>query len=274
MNASERRNNVTSVPGSSRSSLRSAYDDVHQYIDIAGFASLDELAQNLNISEMTVRRQLTRLEEEGIVVRIRAGAIRATLGRGADRAFSQKLYLNMEEKKTIANYSTTLVEYGQTIFIDNGSTCYYLSKCLPTDKQLTVITHSQIIVDVLRENPGVRVICPGGELDSAINIFAGPHTERVLDSFIADLAFFTTDGLDLTRGTQENSLVQTPIKATMNRNARDSYLVADSSKLNCRSYFTGTPLEDLRHVITTSRAETEHVNALKRVGIAVTVTPI
>jgi DeoR family transcriptional regulator, fructose operon transcriptional repressor len=244
---------------------------VLHYVEIAGFASLDELSRNLNISEMTVRRQLARLEEEGIVVRIRAGAIRTTRVQGADQAFSQKLSQNKEEKKAIAKYAATLVEYGQTIFIDTGSTCYYLAKRLPADKQLTVITHSLIIVNVLRDNPGVRVICPGGELDSALNIFAGPHTERLLDSFNADLAFVATDGLDLERGTQENSLVQTPIKATMNRNARTSLLVTDSSKLNCRSYFTGTPLKDLRHIVTTSRARPEHVDALKSAGIEVTI---
>ncbi len=257
-----------------RASTRTAYEDVYRYIEVAGFASLEELSRNLQISEMTVRRQLSRLEKEGTVVRIRAGAVRTTQAQGADQAFSQKLSQNKEEKKAIAKYAATLVDYGQTLFIDTGSTCYYLAKRLPTDKQLTVITHSLIIVNALRDNPGVRVICPGGELDSALNIFAGPHTERLLNSFNADLAFVATDGLDLERGTQENSLVQTPIKATMNKNARTSYLVTDSSKLNYRSYFTGTPLKDLHHIVTTSRAEPEYLEALRNAGVEVTAIPL
>lgn len=274
MSASEQKEPAEKTPGGGRASSRSAYNDVLHYIEIAGFAGLEELSRNLSISEMTVRRQLARLEEEGVVVRIRAGAIMTSRVQGADKAFSRKLSQNKEEKKAIAKYAAALVEYGQTLFIDTGSTCYYLAKGLPTDKQLTVITHSLIIVNVLRDNPGVRVICPGGELDSALNIFAGPHTERLLDSFNADLAFVATDGLDLERGTQENSLVQTPIKATMNRNARTSLLVTDSSKLNCRSYFTGTPLKDLRHIVTTSRAKPEYVDTLRNAGIEVTIIPL
>lgn len=251
--------------------MKTSYEEILEYIEIAGFASLNELSEQLGVSEMTVRRHLARLEEQGSVARIRAGAVRTNHVQGADQAFSQKLWKYREEKMAIARHAASLLSYGQTVFVDTGSTCFYLARSFPIDKQLTVITHSLIIVNALRGNPGVRVICPGGELDSALHVFAGPHAERLLDSFTADIAFVATDGIDLARGTQEDNLVQIPLKSTMNRNARESYLLADSSKLSFRSYFTGTPLSDLAHVITTSKANAEHVVALRDAGIEVTV---
>ncbi len=245
------------------------------YIEMSGgFASVEDIARVMDVSVMTVRRHLTELEEQGSIARVRAGAIRTHQLREGDEDFTASLKHYEDEKRAIARHAVGLVSSRQTLFLDTGSTCYYVAKYLPEDKSITVITYSLDIVSALRNRRGIRVICPGGELDSILNVFAGPQAEQTLGSFAADISLLGVGAVDLSAGTQENTIVQIPLKTLMAKNSRTSYLLADSSKLGKRSYFSAIPLAELSHVITTTAAEAAHVEALRRAGIEVTQASI
>ena len=254
-------------------------DDVQQsildYIEMSGgFASVKGLAMEMNVSVMTIRRHLMQLEERGSIARVRAGAIRTHDLREGDDDLSVALRHFEEEKREIAHHAINLIKSRQTIFLDTGSTCYYVAKYLPEDRSLNVITYSLDIVSALRNRRGVRVICPGGELDSTLNVFAGPHAEGVLSSFIADIALLGVGGIEPELGTQENTLVQIPLKKTMARNSKESYILADSSKLGHRSYFTGIPIGELDRIVTTNAGDERQIQLLRAAGLIVTVVPV
>jgi DeoR/GlpR family transcriptional regulator of sugar metabolism len=239
-----------------------------------GFASVKTLADEMSVSEMTIRRYLLILEKRGSIARVSAGAVRQHNLREGDDDLIVALRHFEKEKRAIAAYAATLVENRQLIFLDTGSTCYHVATNLPMDCRLTVITYSLDIVSALRHRRDIRVICPGGELDSTLNVFAGPHAEQTLSSFTADLALLGAGGIDPGLGTQENTLVQIPLKRIMSRNSNNSYLLLDSSKLGHRSYFSGTPVSEIRNIITTTAADSVQLSYLKAAGIAVTSVPV
>jgi DeoR/GlpR family transcriptional regulator of sugar metabolism len=251
--------------------LRSILD----YMEMSGgFASVKTLADEMGVSEMTIRRYLAKLEGNGSVARVSSGAVRTHQLREGDQDFKAALQHYEQEKRAIASHAVSLLNKRQIIFLDTGSTCYYVARYLPEDASITVITYSLDIVSALRNRKGIRVINPGGELDSTLNVLAGPQAEQVLSSFNADIAFLGVGGIDPRLGTQENTLVQIPLKRTMARNSTHSYVLADSSKLGHRSYFTGTPLTELREVITTTAADPKQVQMVRDAGVIVTTVSL
>lgn len=245
------------------------------YLEMTGgFATVRTLADELNVSEMTIRRYLIRLEENGSVARVTSGAIRTHQLREGDKGFQAALQHFEREKRAIATHAVSLLNERNTIFLDTGSTCYYVARYLPEDTDITVITYSLDIVSALRNRKGIRVVCPGGELDGTLNVLAGPQAEQVLSSFTADIAFLGVGGIEPRLGTQENTLVQIPLKRTMAQNSTENYVLADSSKLGHRSYFTGTALSDLREIITTTAADSKQIQFLRDAGLKVTTVPL
>ncbi|WP_103680682.1 DeoR/GlpR family DNA-binding transcription regulator [Alkalispirochaeta sphaeroplastigenens] len=243
--------------------------EIMEHLFSNGFCTTAGLSDLFSVSEMTARRYLDRLEQQNKIIRIRSGAIPKSLELPQKKQ-RKSLFREKNQKISIAKYALSLLEGNKTIFLDTGSTCYYFAQMIPEDITLTVITHSLYIVEALREKKGTRVICPGGELDSKLNVFAGPHAENTIAGFTADACFLGVGAIDPLKGTQENTLVQIPIKKIMNKNSSKKYLLADSSKFERRSYFSGIELKDIPHIITTSKTSSSIISKLKDQNIQVT----
>lgn len=248
--------------------------DVAEFVELQGFASTEKIAKRFSVSEMTVRRSLQRLEDNKRLLRVRSGAVPGRSIHTYGRGFVANLYQHRDEKLEIARYAVSLVTGCRTLFLDTGSTCYLVAKLLPENTGLTVITYSLDIVSALRSKAGIRVVCPGGELDASLNVFAGPHAERVLETFTADISLLGAGAVDEIMGTQEDVLVQIPIKTVMNRNGQRSYLLVDSGKLGRRSYFSSIPLDQISQLITSEKADPEFVRRIREAGVHVVTVPI
>lgn len=248
--------------------------DVAEYVELHGFAATDQIAKRFSVSEMTVRRALQRLEENHRLIRVRSGAVPGRSIHTYGRGFVTNIYLHRDEKQEIAKYALNQVVGCRTLFLDTGSTCYLVAKMLPENSGLTVITYSLDIVSALRGKSGIRVVCPGGELDSSLNVFAGPHAERILETFTADVSLLGAGAVDDTMGTQEDVLVQIPIKTIMNRNSHRSYLLVDSGKLGRRSYFSSIPIDQFSHIITSEYASPEFVQHVRDLAVDVVTVAV
>ncbi|MEX2540695.1 MAG: DeoR/GlpR family DNA-binding transcription regulator [Trueperaceae bacterium] len=247
--------------------------ELTEYLRLRGVITIDELADHYGVSQVTARRYVGRLESAGLAIRVPGGAMDSSMASGANvgQSVRQGLESNRAEKERIARHAVSLVEDGETIFIDNGSSCYYLARALPERKNLTVVTHAMDIAMTVKSKRGARVICPGGELDEMLNSFTGPFAERHLESFFADRAFLGAGSVECGKGTLETALVETEIKRILNRNSQFSYVLADSSKFTNQANFASIPADSMNTVITTEAAPTDKLRCLRERGVEVLI---
>lgn len=238
------------------------------YIFSKGFATPEELARQHGVAAVTVRRDLVWLEKAGLLKRVHGGAIPSAHSLAVTHV-NARLRVAPDEKRAIAHAAASRVRSGEHIFIDAGSTCRFLAEALPGNMDLTVITHSQDNVAVLAHRPGFRIIVLGGEFDPRLNAFISPMTETDLSAFHADKAFLGAMGIDENGGISSNSLSEERIKALMATHAKETFVLADSSKLGKVAFRSVLPLSKVSCVITDTGAPSRFCAALRRKGIKI-----
>ena len=243
-----------------------------EYIITHGFASADELAEHVDFSPITVRRDLMLLEKEKKIRRIHGGAIPGNLTEFATNIAS-RLRHNAEEKKEIAQFAVSLIQPDDKLFLDTGSTCYYLAKAIPDDLGITVITQSIDNILALKSKQGIQIICLGGVMDEILDAFVGTLAETQLESFFADKAFLGAASIDPQRGCFDETVVEQRIKLAMNHHALEGYVLLDSSKFGRLALHKSLPIEDVKSVITTISAPRDQIQLLEEKGKRVYIAP-
>lgn len=244
-----------------------------EYLRRTGFATVDELAARSGASAITIRRDLTTLEEEGLVRRTHGGAVPQAEGLGAVH-IHVRLGEFPDRKRAIARFAAGLIEPNASLFLDAGSTCAALAEALPENRNLTVITHSVTVVNVLKRRAGVRLIALGGEFDAALDACLGPVTEMNLARFTIDQAFLGASGIDPRQGCVNNSVSETTIKQTVNRQVHRSVILADSSKFGAHGLYKTIPIEEVRRLVSDDCATPAQIQALQAAGVQVDLAPV
>ena len=243
-----------------------------EYIIAHGFASADELAEHVDFSPITVRRDLTLLGKEKKIRRIHGGAIPGNLTEFATN-ISSRLHYHAEEKKEIAQFAVSLIQPDDKLFLDTGSTCYYVAKAIPENMGLTVITQSIDNILALKNKQGIQIICLGGVMDEILDAFVGTLAETQLDSFFADKAFLGAASIDPQRGCFDDTVVEQRMKLQMNQHALEGYVLLDSSKFGRLALHKSLPIDDVKSVITTISAPKDHIKLLEEKGKRVYIAP-
>lgn len=247
--------------------------NIVEYLRRQGFAAVEELATRTGASAITIRRDLTLLEEAGLVRRTHGGAVPMAEALGAVH-IQIRLGEHPERKRAIAQAAAALIQPVSSIFLDAGSTCAALAEALPENKNLTVLTHSITVLNVLKRKAGIRLIALGGEYDSALDASLGPVTEMNLARFSIDQAFLGASGIDPQTGCVNNSVSETTIKQTANKQVRQSFILADSSKFGANGLYRTIPIEEVRHLITDDCAPPAQLRALEAAGVKITLAPV
>ena len=233
-----------------------------------GHAKVQQLSRLFNVSEVTIRQDLEQLEEMGYVQREHGGAFLKDVG---DFARSQKLFnqTNMEEKAEIAQKAIKLINDGDSIILDSGSTTTEIAKLLKNFNQLTVITNALNIAMIVGGEPGINLIVSGGEfkaptlsltVDLAATVFKGIHVDKL---FLATAGI--SDDMQLTYPSYSDLVVKT----AMIRAAGKVYLVADSSKIGNSSFVSLGRLSLVDAFITDSKISERQLKAIKELKIEV-----
>ena len=195
-----------------------------------GEGSIPEFAQQFNVSEMTIRRDLDQLAEEGRVIRTHGGA---TLAGQVSFEFSflKRQKQNQTEKKAIAKRAANIVQDGQSVMLDSGTTTLAIARALRSKKDLTVITSSLPIASELQYHKNIRVLLLGGYLRSDTPDLEGALTESNLEQLRADITFLGADGIDQKGHAYNASLAVGRMLTKMATSSAEVYVVADSGKL-------------------------------------------
>lgn len=233
-----------------------------------GEVQVAELASSLGVSDMTIRRDLDALALDGKVIRTHGGA--ALSGRVVfDFQFMQRTQEQEEAKRQIAEVATSLVQEGQSVLLDSGTTTLAVSRALKTKKRLTVITTSLPIASELQSCEMIDLILLGGSLRREAPDLIGPLTESNLEQLKADVAFIGADAVDSNGQVYNQSMAVARMLTRMALAARKVYVVADSTKIGKTALARYGNVNGWGGLITDHGLNSVQYAALKRAGCTV-----
>ena len=228
-----------------------------------------ELAQQFGVSAVTIRADLTALEQLGALVRTHGGAL--PRGDSDELPIDVKQTLNRAEKVRIAAAAAALIEDGQTVILDSGTTTAEIARHIRTLKlsSVNVITNALNIAVLLANAPHVNVIIPGGILRQKSWSLSGPQAEQALSTLQADILFLGVDSLDPEIGLMTPYVLEAQLNAQMIRIARKVVAVTDSSKLLRRNLSVIAPVDQVDLLITDTAANAQCIESVRARGVEV-----
>ncbi len=233
------------------------------------FHNTSTLAKIFRVSESTIRRDLQKLAEGNLIKRTHGGAIPKNKGIVG---FDIRESLHYEEKDRIGKAASQLVDDGNTIFLDAGTTTTHVAKYLISKKNLTVITNALNIASYLEKAETMTIILIGGRLIPEIHSLVGPIAEETVKKLNVDKAIIATAGIDLVAGLTNSYIEEVPVKQWMIKNAREVIVVADSSKFGKNALSSFIPTNDNIHkIVTDDGIPQEDKNALEEKGIEIVI---
>jgi DeoR family transcriptional regulator of aga operon len=229
-----------------------------------------DLAKRFETSQVTIRKDLEELHTHGVIHRTHGGALPAREGALEDPTLREKEKLHRKEKLRIAEAAARLVQEGQVVILDSGTTTTAIARALRHFQNLTIVTNA---VNIAAELSGtaVEVILTGGTLRKNSFSLVGPIAEETLHRLNADLLFLGVDGFDVHYGLSTPNLLEAKVNRVMVDVAKRTVAACDSSKFGRRSLSLIAPPQALHEVITDRGAPKSDVKALKKAGIEVTL---
>ena len=228
-----------------------------------GHAKVQKLAQIFNVSEVTIRQDLETLEKMGFVQREYGGAFLKDVGNFATTGTLINENLMVEEKKEIARKAAALIQEGETIILDSGSTTTEVAKLMTGFANLTVITNALNIAYILGGNPGINLIVSGGEFKAPTLSLTGDMAAATFKGIHVNKCFLATAGISPDLQLTYPSLSDLVVKSAMIRASDKVYLVADSSKIGITSFASLGRLSLIDTIITDSKISPSQIEAIR-----------
>ncbi len=222
----------------------------------SGHVSVRGIAEALDVSEATVRRDLHGLADEGLLTLTHGGA---TLIRNSDYSFISKSMRNIEAKRTIAQMASDMITDGDQVFLDSGTTCFEMTPFLRSKRSLSIIVNS-IRTGQELYTPSLNVLMLGGQYRPERMDTVGPMAAEVLDRLRGYRAFLGTDGISKDFGLTSVDIDSAHIFTLAARNARECILLADSSKFDQPSLYKISDFTSISTVITEKKPSEEWEN--------------
>lgn len=237
-----------------------------------GSVSITELSAGLDVSEMTVRRDLDALQAEGLVQRTHGGAIPVRHSEIEPR-YAAKQRVNASLKTRIARYAAEeLVSDGDVLLLEGGTTVTSMARHLRPHRDLTVVTNGLYTTNAVRDLlPQATVMCTGGILRDISYTFVGPSVETFLHGLHADTLFVSATGLTLREGFTDPNPMEAQVRRWMADSAERIVALLDSSKFGIVSTTTVSAAGDVDVLVTDDGAPREMLDALRDLGVDVRV---
>jgi len=235
-----------------------------------GAVGVVTLSHSLGCSEATLRRDLQRLEDEGLLQRTHGGAVLSGGGPEAELFPSDKAVLQVGEKRAIALAAARLIAPGETVALNGGTTTLEVARQLRAIDNLRVVTNSVGVASELAGVLGLEVTVTGGTLRGSLEL-SGPLAEHSLRNLYVDTAFIGVDGLTAQHGLTTYNQSEAFINRAMIGQARRVIAVADHTKIGRVLMALIAPADVLATLITDSAAPRTHLDEVRAAGIEVVV---
>jgi DeoR/GlpR family transcriptional regulator of sugar metabolism len=214
------------------------------------YVQVSDLAEEFDVTTVTIRRDLDEMEEDGLCIRKRGGAIRVNPGVSMEMPYNIKRHDMVDEKERIAQQALSFIEDGDTIILDSGSTTYALALLLNSRTRLKVVTNDLKIAIKLSENPQIQSICTGGVARPSVYSLEGSIAESFIRDIKVDKTFLSADAVHPDGVISNVNMEEVAIKRAMIESADQNFLLADSSKFNKSGFFKVCDLRDVDALIT------------------------
>ncbi len=237
-------------------------------IEARGSVSVVDLAERLQVSLMTIRRDLVELERAGLVRRVHGGAVNAR-GRGFEPPLLLRSSQKREAKALIGRMAAELVADGDSLALDIGTTTYELARNLVGRRNLTIITPSLHIANLLLNEPDMNVIVTGGIVRHGEASLIGDLAVRAFEGLFVDRLFLGAGAVDSHAGVTEYNWDDALVKRAMTKSAKETILLADASKFERVAFASVVPLSDIHRLVTDEAPPPALMEALRASQVVV-----
>src|SRR5580692_3261255 len=229
-----------------------------------GKVNLESLSGALNVSEDTVRRDLDSLHNNGLLVKVRGGAI--SLSKNP-LSFRDRAHLLPEEKNIVGLKAQQLIKDGKTIFMDGGSTICAVASHLPANARFRLVTNNMALVPILSNYKHIELIVLGGLYDRETAVTTGGQTCSEAGKYIADLYLMGTCALHPDLGISAVFQPDGEVKQSMLHNAARTYALGNHTNLHCMEHYKVCALTEVDGLITDLPSDAPQLDDFRNLGI-------
>ncbi len=240
-------------------------DDILALAYKNGFVTVKGLAEVLNVSEPTVRRDLHKINQEGLLQLTHGGA---KVVENADHSFLSKLTRNVEAKKIVASLAAEYVQNGDQIFLDSGTTCFQMTSFMRAKRALSVVVHSIRTAQELK-SPNTKILIPGGLYRPEKMDTIGPMAIESLERLRGYTAFIGSDGIGMDFGLTSVDIDSAHLQKVVIKNAKQTFLLIDSSKFDQPALYKIADFNEISAVVTEQKPSDEWLEFLEKNNINV-----
>lgn len=239
-----------------------------QQISKKNSISISELKEIFNVSEVTLRKDLNAMHNARQVIRTRGGAMKIPdIDKGSDIPISTKKFDNVREKEGIGKLAATLINEGETILLDSGTTTLEIARNLQRFKHLTIVTNAMNIALELQKYERFTVILLGGHIRPTSLSTVGPIAEANIKSLFCDKLFLGVDSFSVSTGVSTPNMEEANLNQTMISMAKEVIAVFDYTKCQKRSFAHICSLEDLDAIVSDRRFPSRLKPEIKKAGV-------
>ncbi len=239
-------------------------------LDKSGFVSVSDLAKSLQVTVVTIRKDLKILEDKGLLYRSHGSATSAS-PYVSDRSVQVKKLEQVEEKSRIAQKALEFLEPHDAIIIGSGTTVGTFAQVIPRNYPLTVLTSAMNVAMALIDATEIELVQLGGVVRKSSSSAVGHFAEEMLKSFACSKLFLSADGISLDFGLTTSNMMEAHLNAQMIRSVRKTIVLVDSSKFGRKGFGKIGELEDVDVIITDSEIPELYREKLEEKGIEVVV---
>jgi len=225
------------------------------------------LSKKFNVSEVTIRKDLSYLENKNLLIRSRGGAM-APVKVGYDLSVEEREVMNLQLKNAIGEAASQLIDNGDTIIMDSGTTLMQLANHIKGVNDLTVITNSLDIAYKLSEYKNIKLIIPGGLFRRKSRSLIGVAAVENLKLYQADKYFVSSDGISR-EGIFTSNLEEGQIARIIISNAKENILLVDSTKFDRNGLINFAPLNKIDTIVTDKKIPKKYISILTKLEVRV-----
>ena len=231
---------------------------------------VSEVSELFGVSQNTIRRDLKELEKMGLVKTVYGGAIISEKFPTPDLPYRIRESSMVEEKREIGLTASKLIQNGESIILDLGTTTLEIAKNLHEKAHLTVITNNFSIVEELRGNSHIQVIVAGGEHRETSKGCVGHYTEEFFSKiYRVDRTFLSCGGITPEQGIMSPNHYELKTKQEMIRAGQEVYVATTSDKIGKTSFASVCPLSEVDAIITDRHLPEEKIKKFQKLGVRV-----